>query len=232
MNRIDEVVRVVAIEDETLQRESQAKLTGEGFRMVGVYSDVESFLRDRPEADVALLDLWIRPLRAERAPLRGLPAVQAITKRGYKILIYTSETRRAVLARLLHDGARGVVLKTEPKSTLLNAIVDVGAGRAALTSELVGLAHLYHKKGLLPRLTSRQGEILRWRARGLGVKEIAARLNFSTKTIEKEITDTNQVFADYLAMTEPDRLESHHSASVLAKTLGYEPDDLLGPPDT
>lgn len=146
-------------------------------------------------------------------------------------MIYTSEIRRAVLARMMRAGARGVVIKTEPKSVLLDSIRRVGADEIVLTTELVGLADLYKKEGLLPELSERQAEVLGWRARGLSVVEIARRLHYSPKTIEKEVTETNRVFADYLALVDLNALDvgTIRSAAVLARTLGYGPEDLLDP---
>ncbi|MEV6415685.1 response regulator transcription factor [Kribbella sp. NPDC051718] len=224
--------RVVVIEDETLQRESQEKLVGPGFEIVGSFPSVEAFLDALPAADMVLLDLWIRPPRAESAPpLRGLRAVEAIVARQYRILIYTADRRREVLARLLRAGAHGVVIKTEPKDLLLRAIARVGAGEVVLTTELTGLAELYEREGLLPTLTPREQEVLRWRARGLSVESIMARLFLSRSAIEKYTTETNRKFRDYLARVDLDELvpESSTSAAVLANTLGYGPDDLLDP---
>lgn len=221
--------RVVAIEDETLQRESQERLEGDGFVMVGAFASVEEFLEAEPDAEVVLLDLWIRPQAGPRPPMRGLPAVKVIAGLGYRTLIYTSDSRREVLARLLRAGANGVVLKSEPKEVLLEAIRRVADGETVLTAELTGLAELYETRGLLPALTPRQIEVLRLRARGLSVDAITKRLHIARSTVEKAITETNDTFRQYLQkldMHSPDVALTPSPATV-AKRLGYGPDDLL-----
>jgi DNA-binding NarL/FixJ family response regulator len=230
----DSVTRVVAIEDETLQRESQERLVGDGFTVIAAYASVEEFLEASPDAELVLLDLWIRPQTGPTLPLRGLPAVKAITHRGYRVLIYTSDSRRLVLARLLHAGAHGVVLKSEPKEALLEAIAKVSAGEVVLTTELTGLAEYYQSQGLLPRLTKRQTEVLRWRARGLSVDAITKRLHIARSTVEKATTETNAEFRRFLLEAGDSEFEGDGSPSpaVLAKMMGVGPGDLLDPDAT
>ncbi len=95
-------------------------------------------------------------------------------------------------ASAFEAGAAGYVLKHSAPSELLTAISNALKGRTYITPLLAGELLNYQRrrpKGEdqedgLARLTSRQREVLQLIAEGLSVKEAAAVLGISTRTVE------------------------------------------------
>ena len=213
-------VSAVCVDDDTLIREGVARLLV-GLNVVATYARVEALLEARPEADVVLLDLSI-PAAAVAGPpanvLQGVRGVAAVAQAGYRVLIYTNERRREVLAGCLAAGANGVVHKSEPLPVVVEAARQVAAGRVVITTALTGLAEAITRRGTMAPLPPRQGEVLRARARGESFKHIGARLHIAPKTAEEYMSEVTQRFAEYLR---------HHSAADLERHLGVGPGDLL-----
>ncbi|TDW98252.1 response regulator transcription factor [Kribbella sp. VKM Ac-2566] len=220
-------VRVAIVEDDTLMREFMTVMPE--FETVGAYSTVEELLSARPDADVVVLDLWIRPQAGPIPPLRGARAVKAVGALGYRILLYTSEQRRPVLVGCLAAGADGVILKSESRQALTEAIIHVAAGGAVLTTALTGLAELFQRKGLLPVITKPKLDVLRAKARGETHKQVAARLYISDKTVEKYMAYIQDAFRDYLHQLRLDSLDEdvRPSPAMIEQHLGLAPGDLL-----
>lgn len=209
-------LRVVAVDDDTVIREGLPLLLP-GFELVGTFADAESFLAARPSADVVLLDLKLDGT-APGGPLRGVAAVEALSG-DHRVLVYTNERRRVVLASCLTGGARGVVHKAESVEALADAITAVAAGKTVITQALTGLAELVERRGALPGLSPRERQVLAGRARGESFRSIAARLYLSDKTAAGYMDQVKDKFAAYLRT---------HSAADLEYSLGLEP---LGLPD-
>ena len=208
--------RVCCIDDDTLIRDGLAALLHRHM-LTHTYRDVESFLAERPDCDVVLLDLRLGGFQPS-SELAGARAVRAVSGSGYRVLIYSSERRPAVLAGCLSNGARGVAHKSEPLDDLESAITRVAREEIVITTGLTGLAELSDRRGALPSLSSRQKEVLSARARGEPFRSIAARLYLSPKTVEEYMAEVARKFADYLAT---------HSASDLERSMGLGPGDLL-----
>ena len=212
-------VRAVCVDDDTLIREGVARLLV-GLNVVATYARVEALLEALPEADVVLLDLSI-PAALAGSPvnvLQGVRGVAAVAQAGYRVLIYTNERRREVLAGCLAAGANGVVHKSEPLPVVVEAARQVAAGQVVITTALTGLAEAITRRGTMAPLPPRQGEVLRARARGESFKHIGARLHIAPKTAEEYMSEVTQRFAEYLR---------DHSAADLERHLGVGPGDLL-----
>ncbi len=209
-------VRVVSVDDDTLIREGVTRLL-HGVSVVGAYRSVEAFLAESPAADIVLLDLWLAGPHQTRTGDQGLVAVRAVASAGYRVLIYTNERRRHVLAACLGAGAQGIVHKSESIDALLTAISRVNSGAVVTTTALAGLAEVLQRKDAIPGLTPRQLEVLRARARGLPYKAIASSMFLSPKTVEEYMGEVNRKFADYL---------QDHSPADLERMLGVGPGDL------
>ena len=208
--------RVCCIDDDTLIRDGLAALL-QRHTLTHTYRDVESFLSERPDCDVVLLDLRLGGFQTS-SDLAGASAVRAVSDAGYRVLIYSSERRPAVLVGCLSNGARGVAHKSEPLADLESAVSRVARDQIVITTGLTGLAELSERRGALPSLSNRQKEVLSARARGEPFRSIAARLYLSPKTVEEYMAEVARKFADYLAT---------HSATDLERSLGLGPGDLL-----
>lgn len=213
-------IRVVCIDDDTLIRVGVATLLP-GLDVVATYPHVEDLLAAPVEADVVLLDLCLADgLDSETVPalLQGADGVVALAQAGYRVLIYTNERRRLVLAGCLAAGAVGVVHKVEPLEHVVEAAQQVAAGEIVITAALAGLAEVVERHGQLPRLSPRQLDVLRLRARGETYKGIGRKLFISAKTAEEYMGEVNRRFADYLVS---------HSPADLERLLGVGAGDLL-----
>lgn len=215
-------VTAVSVDDDTLIREGVARLLT-GLDVVATFARVEALLDARPVVDVVLLDLKIPATLAasQFGTLQGLRGVAAVVQAGYRVLIYTNERRREVLAGCLAEGAHGVVHKSEPLPAIVEAARKVAGGQIVITTALAGLAEVVQRRGSMAVLSPRQLDVLRGRARGESFKSIGARLYIAPKTAEEYMCHVNRRFAAYLR---------DHSAADLEHLLGVGPGDLLDQP--
>lgn len=209
-------VRVVFVDDDTVIRLGTPILLRDVIPS-GSFAEVEAFLAERPEADVVVLDLSLAGTGAVGAT-QGAAATRAVANAGYRVLIYTNERRRIVLAGCLAAGAQGVVHKAEPVEHLKEAIEAVSRGEVVITTALAGLAEIIERYGELPTLTPRQRQVLSRRARGEPFQRIASRMGISRKTAEEYMAEVSRRFAEYL---------QDHSTADLERHLGLGDDDLL-----
>ena len=105
------------------------------------------------------------------------------------VVSLTRHADQTFLEELLRAGASGYVLKQSPQSELFRAIRAAASGQQyvdpALTHHLAApFAVQERKRSGVPVITERESEVLRLVAQGYSNKEIAARLELSTKTIE------------------------------------------------
>jgi DNA-binding NarL/FixJ family response regulator len=212
-------LRVAFVDDDTVIRVGTPLLLG-GVDSAGSFACVEEFLQARPVADVVLLDLHLTGTGLSEVA-EGAAAIRAAIGADYRVLIYTNERRREVLAACLAVGAHGVVHKAEPMSRVENALAVVSRGEVVITTALAGLVEVVDRFGQLPSLTPRQREVLSRRARGEQYQQISSHLGISSRTVEGHLSEIGQRFADYLR---------HHSAADLERHLGVGPGDVLHSP--
>jgi DNA-binding NarL/FixJ family response regulator len=164
--------------------EGLSRLISEVAQLVGIVRDghqlVESARRLRPDIVVADVDMpgmsgleAMRVLKAERSSARFI------------FLTVHGEPRLA--AEAMRHGASGYVLKEAAGEELLNAIRAVKEGQSYLTPLITKdvLRALAAPSGApQPELSPRQRQVLRLIAEGKRMKEIAAALGFSVRTVE------------------------------------------------
>jgi DNA-binding NarL/FixJ family response regulator len=124
----------------------------------------------------------------------GIRALQELRLKEspVKVIFLTMMGNMEVAVRALKAGAAGYVLKNAAGEELLNAIEEALAGRVYVSPRIAGGVLglcLAGPTGKTPRsgtatLTPRQTDVLRLVATGLTMKEVAARLNISTRTAE------------------------------------------------
>jgi two-component system NarL family response regulator len=87
--------------------------------------------------------------------------------------------------RSLQAGARGYILKSALREELLRALREVHAGRRYIDPAVAPLlaARVSHRS-----LTSRELEVLRMVAKGMGNKEIAAALDIAEVTVKLHVS--------------------------------------------
>jgi len=124
--------------------------------------------------------------------LGGLEALPRITKDfpSVKVIILSAHASEEYVIRALREGASGYMLKDSATSELELAINSVIHGKIYLSPSISRtviddyLQRLGGAVSSLEQLTSRQREILQLIAEGKNVKEIAADLDISIKTVE------------------------------------------------
>ncbi len=98
------------------------------------------------------------------------------------------------VARSIEAGARGYLLKSQRAERVVEAIRDVAAGKLHFAAEVLArlavderaLASEAKPATKFSRLTHRELEVLRLLAEGLRVREVAANLGVSYKTVDNQ----------------------------------------------
>ena len=161
-----------------LEATPDMELVGEAVTGVAALALV---LETRP--DVAVLDISM-------PGMSGIELARRLTAEcpDVRLLALTAHEDRAYLHQMLAAGARGYLLKRSAADELARAVRAVATGGTYLDPAIAGLAladapsTMPGERG--PGLSPREEDVLRHTARGLSNKEIAWRLELSTKTVE------------------------------------------------
>jgi len=143
---------------------------------------------------IAIVDLSmpeLNGLEATRQIVRGAP--------GTAVLIYTMDESEKVVHEALSAGAKGIVLKSDLDSSIVQAVETVAQGKPFFTSrvaETVLQAYLAQcakeskaEATAQDVLTGREREVLQLLAEGKSNKEVASTLGISTRTAETHRAD-------------------------------------------
>jgi two-component system response regulator NreC len=184
-------IRILLTDDHTLFRQGiKTLLSAEAdLDIVGEAANgaeaVEKTNELRP--DLVLMDIGMPGLSSFEAT-RQIKKARPDTK----VLFLTMYDDEDYLVQCMEVGASGYVLKDSPAPQLLAALRDVYRGGSYLSprmlSQLVddfrSRIKSAHRQPRFATLTAREKEILKFLAEGESVKEIAAGLNLSVKTVE------------------------------------------------
>jgi len=144
--------------------------------------------------DIAIVDLSM-------PELNGLEATRQIVERVPRtaVLIYTMNESEKVVHDVLSAGAKGIVLKSDLDSAIVQAVETLAQGKPFFTSRV---AETVLKEYLAQRakedkaepavhdvLTAREREVLQLLAEGKSNKEVASILDISTRTAETHRAD-------------------------------------------
>jgi DNA-binding NarL/FixJ family response regulator len=139
--------------------------------------------------DVVILDVGM-------PNLNGLAATRQLTQHdpNCKVIVLTISDSDQVIHEALNAGARGFVLKSDAARDLVSAVEALQRNRMFFTprvNDLVlagfldkGHGPSFKEPPKLPRLTTREREVIQLLAEGKSSKEVASVLNLSTKTAE------------------------------------------------
>ena len=176
---------VLIADDHAIVKEGLVRLLREhDFDVVGAVSDgnalVEAAARLRP--DVIVTDLSM-------PGLSGLDVLARLKSQRVdsKVIVLTMHDNAELAARAMRAGACGFLLKHAAGDELLNAIQQALEGRVYLTPALTKavIEQMAAPAGQSEaQLTARQLEVLRLILQGRRMKEIAATLNLSSRTVE------------------------------------------------
>jgi DNA-binding NarL/FixJ family response regulator len=119
--------------------------------------------------------------------MSGIDCTAALVREfsGTRVLMLSTHAEEEEIYRALQAGALGYILKSMMREDLLRAVRQVHEGRISL-DPVVGsrlAERLSHRS-----LTSREVEVLRMVAKGLGNKEIASSLNIAEVTVKLHVS--------------------------------------------
>ncbi len=176
--------RLLLADDHTLVVEAFTRLLEDEFEIVKVVSDGISLLREAPalKPDVVILDLGM-PL------LNGMDAGKELKRilPSTKIVVLTMSEDFELAAEALRHWASGYLLKKSAARELVKAIHEALAHRTYITpriaqrvlDEFVRDPNPDHRK----HPTKQQRRVLQLLAEGKSMKEAAATLNISARTV-------------------------------------------------
>jgi DNA-binding NarL/FixJ family response regulator len=183
MNR----VRVLLAEDHTIVAEGLAMLLRSDFELVGTVADgralIDHFRQLKP--DVVVADVAM-------PGLSGLEALRQLKSEGHDVrfIFLTAHAEPEIATEAIRAGAAAYLLKLSAGEELITAIREVLQGRIYLSSLITRevLSSLTKARSEPPepvtKLSSRQREVLQLIAQGLTMKQIAAELKLSRRTVE------------------------------------------------
>lgn len=178
--------RVLVIDDHLLVAEGLAKLLETHFELVGSAGDAATGINLARETnpDIVLMDISLPGINGLEATRRLKVEVPST-----KVIFVTVQTSRVYVEEAMRAGGWGFVSKHAAAAELADAIHEALAGRRYITPSVrpafVRAARAEEMTGSMPiQLTSRQHQVLQLVAEGKTIKEIAAVLHISPKTVE------------------------------------------------
>lgn len=187
---------VMVVDDHPIWREAVARdLAEEGLTVVATADGVAAARRRaavvRP--DVVVMDMRL----ADGDGAQATAEVRAVSPDSRVLVLSASEERDDVL-EAVKAGATGYLVKSASKPELVAAVHATAQGRAVFTPGLAGLVLGEYRRMArqptagphTPSLTDRETEILRYVAKGLTAKQIAAQLSLSHRTVENHVQAT------------------------------------------
>jgi DNA-binding NarL/FixJ family response regulator len=176
--------KVLLADDHTLFSEGLIRLLSDRFEIVGSVRDGAQLLdaASRLRPDVIVSDVSM-------PTLSGVDAMAHLKAKriSARVILLTMHADARIAAAALRAGAAGFVLKQSSGDELVTAIDEVLQGRTyltpALTKEVLALMS-EPADGAAITLTPRQQEVLRLVIEGRRMKEIAAALELSPRTVE------------------------------------------------
>jgi DNA-binding NarL/FixJ family response regulator len=184
---------VLLADDHAIVAEGLARLIDDVADLVGQVNDgvrlVEETRRLRPDIVVADITMPV---------MSGIDAMRQLKAEGSeaRFIFLTIHTEARLAAEAMRAGASGYLLKQAAGNELFDAIQAVASGRTYLTPLITGdvLRNLTAPPDPAEReLTPRQRDVLRLLAQGKRMKEIAAELDISVRTVENHKAHLLQV---------------------------------------
>ncbi len=186
---------VLIVEDHELLAQSLAfALTAEGFAVAVAALDSPAGILaafEQSAAGIVLLDLDLGGTVGD-----GLGLVRPLSERGGRVVVVSGSSARPRLASCLEQGAVGVLPKSTPYERLVDAVLDVAAGRpviseaerhALLTELRAWRARQRHEMAPFETLTVRESQVLDALMDGQGCEAIASAWFVSEATVRTQI---------------------------------------------
>jgi two-component system, NarL family, invasion response regulator UvrY len=176
---------IMLVDDHAVVREGYRSMLQKqpGLRVIAEAADgVEAYRRYKEVGpDLVIMDLAM-------PGIGGIEAVRRIRQwdRNASILVFTMHENAAFAVQAIRAGAKGYVTKTSPPETLVQAVLDVLAGRIAISPDIsheLALSRLAGETVAADVLSPREFEVLRMLLAEKTSDEIAEALHLSPKTV-------------------------------------------------
>jgi DNA-binding NarL/FixJ family response regulator len=182
---------VVLVEDDRGLREQLIQIlrSAPDIRCVGAFASAEEALEQIPVRypDVVLMDI----------KLPGMSGIECVARLkqlmpGLQIVMVTVYEDSERIFRALKAGASGYLLKSSPPPQLLEAVRDVHAGGAPMSSQIARqVVRHFHSAGAVPEqkppLSPRERQVLELLSTGYIYKEIADQLHIGVETVRTHV---------------------------------------------
>jgi DNA-binding NarL/FixJ family response regulator len=174
---------ILLADDHRIVAEGLASILKSSYDLVGVATDgqqlVEAARKHRPDAIVADMSMPV---------MDGLGALRQLKAEGIetKVVFLTMHRDPALAAQALRAGASGYLLKQSAGEELVLALRKALGGGVYLSPQISteALAALSGAPSPEDTLTNRQRDVLRLVVEGKSMKEVAAALKLSRRTVE------------------------------------------------
>lgn len=187
-------IHILVVDDQAIVRESICTMlrTKPGFKIVGQAGSGEEAIPMARELapDVILMDLLMPDVEVE-----GVAAIRAIKAENprARILVLSSFSEDAHIVESIRAGALGYILKASAPEELVTAIRQTARGdaplNAAVARTLVQQFNTTAAKDPTSELTSRELQITRLVAKGLGNEDIGERLDIVPRTVGTHVSN-------------------------------------------
>jgi DNA-binding NarL/FixJ family response regulator len=211
------MTRILIADDHAVVAEGLSALLKSSFDVVGIVHDGRALLEaaQHLQPDIILTDISM-------PGLNGIDAIRKIRELqpNSMIIVLTMHDDPQLAAEAFRLGASGYLLKHSPGDELITAIREVSSGRAYLSSQIAkGFINVLLESNSAAggKLTVRQREVLQLLAEGKTMKEIAAILHISPRTVESHKYEMMQI----LGVTTTAELVQQ---AVRMKLVGGSPD--------
>ena len=187
-------IRVLLADDHEVVRAGFRRLLEQkpGIRVVAEAASGEDAYRRVAEfhPEVTVLDLTM-------PGMGGLEALRRILARDpeARVLVFSMHENAAFARQAMKAGARGYVTKASAAEVLVDAVLEVAAGRTYLSPDIarrIALEAVADDHDPLAVLSAREFEVLRLLAEGRGTEEIAGALFISAKTVANTASQIRQ----------------------------------------
>ncbi len=179
-------VKVVIIEDDQVIRDAYKFFIEqqEGYRVVGMFSSVETALIKLKQLDPNVIFLDIELLGVNG--VEGIPKIKAIVKDVYVIMLSVYDSAEYVFAAL-SNGASGYLTKDASPEKIVSAISEVLIGGGPMTSQIAKMLVNSFQKNRETPLTKRETEILAYLSEGKTRSMIASELFIDAETVKSHV---------------------------------------------
>jgi two-component system invasion response regulator UvrY len=168
---------IMLVDDHAVVREGYRSVLEKqpGLRVVAEAADGAEAYRLFKEAqpDLVIMDLAM-------PGIGGIEAIRRIRQwdRDARILVFTMHQNAAFAVQAIRAGAKGYVTKTSPPEALVRAVMEVFAGRIAVSPDIdheLALSRLAGETAVADVLTAREFEVMRMLLAECTTEEIADR---------------------------------------------------------